>query len=686
MKKKLMMVAVLLGALSLGACVDDNESQSVTNLRDAKAAQLQALAEQARAEGEAAKITAEAEKAYKDALAAYWNQQAEQNAEQFAAELEALKAEYEERIAEAKKDQAAAEQALLDQADERLKSLYAYYLDQVKELSTLRGNLADYNYDYVRFQANLVKADEWITKQTNIKQASIDDKKQEIEAWKTYGGMDKAELEAQQLELQQAQYAAFKTWQDAEEAAKPLKEAADEVLTAYDVENCEGTSTVAAVAALQKYNDLAYPDGSNCWFKLSETEASDLVSNGYVRKEDLVYNDEDPANKFYEAHGFIQIWDGTNWLYVKPTTVEQVNLSEELQTAYNVPKYALYNELVSTAISQYYANEKSSVESYLGTPAGSNKLATGLYLTKEEKTSQLTDAQAALQKAEEEFAKLEKAYKDAADAATAAKKTAQTNADDAKQATVDAETALKKAQQGTDAAAITAAQNAYDAAVKAESAANTALVNAINAESDANTKETTAQQAYNTSKNTTVPDAKKKVQDLEKELAKVNDDIDTSTKQLENWDEAAAAWSELVAALSSDEYAKAIEGLKSEQNVAAYIAALTEAEKAEDAYDDAETAATTVNNLLYNSNVKDAAEEIRTLENEIAELEAQIAGLKDINVGGLDSAAWYEEQIAGLEVDIQEIEAQIAIQEDIVEMAKARVEEAIAEMTPETEA
>ena len=373
MKKKLMMIAVLLGALSLGACVDDNESQSVTNLRDAKAAQLQALAEQARAEGEAAKITAEAEKAYKDALAAYWNQQAEQNAEQFAAELEALKAEYEERIAQAKEGQAKAEQALLDQADERLKGLYDYYLTQVTTLSTLRGDLADYNYDYVRFQANLVKADEWITKQTNIKQASIDDKKQEIEAWKTYGGMDKAELEAQQLELQQAKYTAFKTWQDAEKAAKPLKEAADEVLTAYDVEDCEGTSTVAAVAALQKYNDLAYPNGSDYWYHLSETEASDLVINGYVRWEDLVRNDDDPMNVYYEAHGFIQIWDGTNWLSVKPTTVEQVNLSEELQTAYNVPKYALYNELVSTAISQYYANEKSSVESYLGTPAGSNK-------------------------------------------------------------------------------------------------------------------------------------------------------------------------------------------------------------------------------------------------------------------------------------------------------------------------
>lgn len=36
MKKKIMMVAAILGALTLGSCVDDNESQSVTDVRNAK--------------------------------------------------------------------------------------------------------------------------------------------------------------------------------------------------------------------------------------------------------------------------------------------------------------------------------------------------------------------------------------------------------------------------------------------------------------------------------------------------------------------------------------------------------------------------------------------------------------------------------------------------------------------------
>lgn len=68
MKKKLMMVAVLLGALTLGACVDDNESQSVTDVRKAKAEQLSALAQKAKAEAEALLISANAEKHTKKRL------------------------------------------------------------------------------------------------------------------------------------------------------------------------------------------------------------------------------------------------------------------------------------------------------------------------------------------------------------------------------------------------------------------------------------------------------------------------------------------------------------------------------------------------------------------------------------------------------------------------------------------
>ena len=78
MKKKLMMVAVLLGALSLGACVDNDESASVEAVRNAKAEQLKGLAALANAQAEATKITAEAEAALKNAQAEYQKEMTEE--------------------------------------------------------------------------------------------------------------------------------------------------------------------------------------------------------------------------------------------------------------------------------------------------------------------------------------------------------------------------------------------------------------------------------------------------------------------------------------------------------------------------------------------------------------------------------------------------------------------------------
>ncbi len=69
--KKLMMAVAFLGVLTLGACVDDNESQSVTDVRTAKAEALRAQAALDKANAEAALIVANAEAAVQAAQAAY---------------------------------------------------------------------------------------------------------------------------------------------------------------------------------------------------------------------------------------------------------------------------------------------------------------------------------------------------------------------------------------------------------------------------------------------------------------------------------------------------------------------------------------------------------------------------------------------------------------------------------------
>lgn len=91
MKKKLMMVTLLLAGLTMGACVDDKESASVTTVRDAKTEQLESVATMNAAAAEAKQAMAAAEAALKLAQA---------QAQQAAAELEKANAEYERKQAE----------------------------------------------------------------------------------------------------------------------------------------------------------------------------------------------------------------------------------------------------------------------------------------------------------------------------------------------------------------------------------------------------------------------------------------------------------------------------------------------------------------------------------------------------------------------------------------------------------
>lgn len=115
MKKKFIAVSVLICALALGSttltsCVDDNESASVTAIRDAKAQQLASIAALNNAQAKAQELRAQAEAdlaaanaAYQQALADQEASKAEFLAEKYKAKLEALKAQYEAQIMEAKK-------------------------------------------------------------------------------------------------------------------------------------------------------------------------------------------------------------------------------------------------------------------------------------------------------------------------------------------------------------------------------------------------------------------------------------------------------------------------------------------------------------------------------------------------------------------------------------------------------
>ena len=151
MRKKFIGVYALMAVLALGAtvtsCVDDNESASVTAIRDAKAEQLKALAAASNAEAE-----------YRKAMAAVQNAQAEQIANQTAEEkarfeiqLEQLKAEAEEARLKALQQIQNATQGMISQATTN-------YTTAAEAVVTLTGEIIDQELLIKKNEAGLISA------------------------------------------------------------------------------------------------------------------------------------------------------------------------------------------------------------------------------------------------------------------------------------------------------------------------------------------------------------------------------------------------------------------------------------------------------------------------------------------------------------------------------------------------
>ena len=206
MKKKLMMVAVLLGALSLGACVGDNESASVTNIRDAKAEQLRSLATLNEAKAEAELIRANAEAALKNAKAAYEQAQADKEQfelqkaqEEYAIAIENIRIQYQIQLANLQKQLLEAQQRLEDVDYQRVSALFTRYYLELDKLTGYQRSLVEQQSQLARLEANIVSAQEW-AEYNNLwitnEIASID-AQLAVLTDDAYDGLDVEELQAQ---------------------------------------------------------------------------------------------------------------------------------------------------------------------------------------------------------------------------------------------------------------------------------------------------------------------------------------------------------------------------------------------------------------------------------------------------------------------------------------------------------
>lgn len=207
-----MMVAVLLGAMTLGACVDDNESASVTNVRNAKAEQLKAAAELSKAQAEAALIQANAEKAYKEALAEFQKAQAavqqvaaekqafelEKAKEQYALDLEKIRLQAQFDLQKLKDEMAQYDKTLAEQAYTKIESAYTRYYLALDNLTGMKYSLIDQQARIAQLEAGVISAEAWNKYNTLQQEQNIANYEAQLAVLKdeAYAGLDNAELQA----------------------------------------------------------------------------------------------------------------------------------------------------------------------------------------------------------------------------------------------------------------------------------------------------------------------------------------------------------------------------------------------------------------------------------------------------------------------------------------------------------
>ncbi len=264
MKKKLMLVAALVGVLSLSACVDDKESASVEAVRSAKAEQLKAMAALDKAKAEAELIYANAEKAlleakaeYEKAKAAaenanaeYQKQMTEQAKQEFAAKIEKIKAQAQADLMLAKKQAAQYEKDLLDIEDQRIKNLFIAYNNEAFTLANQNEDLATANINLTLLQANLINAEAYVKERTlyyNNEIASYTAKKTALAA---LPANDKAALQKEMQELLVKRSEAFNAITPALDVQSKAYDSFDKALNNFAVYNVPITSTLKTVIAL----------------------------------------------------------------------------------------------------------------------------------------------------------------------------------------------------------------------------------------------------------------------------------------------------------------------------------------------------------------------------------------------------------------------------------------------------
>lgn len=201
----ILLVSMLAGVMTFSGCVDDKESASVTAVREAKAAQLNALAAYSNAQAAAQQAIADTENALREAKVAYETAKAAEKQ----AQTEIAKAQAQQAMAAAQNEiqrlaneleimaiehqiamldlQARYETALKnadDQSQQLLGGLYMAYQTAATNLLDAQQEIARKKIELAKLQAGLVDSDEAKQIMINKENRKIASAEQTIAEWK----------------------------------------------------------------------------------------------------------------------------------------------------------------------------------------------------------------------------------------------------------------------------------------------------------------------------------------------------------------------------------------------------------------------------------------------------------------------------------------------------------------------
>lgn len=223
MKKFLILASALFAAaVFTTSCVETVESTTVTELRNAKAAEMSAYADMIKAKAKADSVEQaahndylKAEAEYHKALAEYQKaqadktnantdllrQQMEQSKQKFELELERLRKQYELDMLNLQIEMDRLYNESIDNANERINTLYLNYTTEFNRLIGLKDDLNEANLDYLKADNDILDAQEYVAKETARLDALIAKSNAAIAFYESYSGVDVEEINDRLAEI-----------------------------------------------------------------------------------------------------------------------------------------------------------------------------------------------------------------------------------------------------------------------------------------------------------------------------------------------------------------------------------------------------------------------------------------------------------------------------------------------------